>query len=72
MSFNIKFDYRFDTEGFFNDPEKRIVLEQAAQIWSYYIQDEFTDIPAGEEINPRITSITGRTNNGFNTASIGI
>ena len=43
MSFSIKFDYRFDTEGFFDNPEKREVLEQAAQIWSYYIQDEFNE-----------------------------
>ena len=64
MTFNIKFDYRFDTEGFFNDPEKRRVLEQAAQIWSYYIQDEFTDLQIGEEIAPRIASATPN-GNGF-------
>jgi hypothetical protein len=43
MTFNIKFDYRFDTEGFFT-PEKKEVLEAAANLWSSYIRDEFPDV----------------------------
>ena len=47
MSFDIKFDYRFDSNNFFTD-ERKAILEQAGDIWSSYIQDEFEDIPAGE------------------------
>lgn len=50
MSFDIKFDYRFDESNFFT-PEKRAVLEYAAEIWSFYIQDEFEPIEAGTELN---------------------
>jgi hypothetical protein len=49
MNFKIEFDYRFDTEGFFN-AEVKASLEAAAQVWSDFIQDEFGDIPAGEEV----------------------
>lgn len=47
MAFDIKFDYRFDEANFFSD-ERKAILEQAADIWSSYIQDEFTSTPAGE------------------------
>jgi|GEM_PF-3343444 len=47
MTFDIKFDYRFDSENLFTD-ERKAILEQAGDIWSAYIQDEFEDIPAGE------------------------
>ena len=43
MTFNIEFDYRFDTEGFFTE-EKKEVLEAAASLWSSYIRDEFPDV----------------------------
>lgn len=47
MPFNIEFDYRFDTNGFFNDPVRRQALEATANIWENLIQDEFTNLPAG-------------------------
>jgi len=47
MTFDIKFDYRFDSENLFTD-ERKAILEQAGDIWSAYIQDEFEDILAGE------------------------
>lgn len=47
MSFTIKFDYRFDVNGFFNDPARRATLEAAAAEWESLIRDEFVDIPAG-------------------------
>jgi len=46
-SFDIQFDYRFDTNGFFNHPNRRAVLEAAASAWENIIKDEFTDIPTG-------------------------
>ncbi len=49
MSFNIKFDYRFDNANFFT-PERKAILEQAGNIWSSYIQDDFTPIPAQEPL----------------------
>ncbi|MGL6344297.1 MAG: hypothetical protein ACRC80_34770 [Waterburya sp.] len=49
MTFEIKFDYRFDRLGFFT-PEKRAILDLAANIWGSYIQDDFTSIPAGETL----------------------
>lgn len=45
----IKFDYRFDTEGFFTQ-ERRIALNLAGNIWSNIIQDDFTEVPANTEI----------------------
>ena len=49
MTFDIKFDYRFDESNFFT-PERKAVLEKAGEIWSFYIQDEFEAIEAGEEL----------------------
>ena len=49
MAFDIKFDYRFDTVNFFTD-ERKAILEQAGDIWSSYIQDNFDSIPAGETL----------------------
>ena len=46
-SFDIKFDYRFDTEGFFNDHSRRDSLEAAATIWESILTDEFPDVPIG-------------------------
>ena len=63
--FTIKFDYRFDEDGFFSDPSRRAALEAAAAAWESVILDEFEDIPAGiqfEVKNPtdyaRIETIT--------------
>lgn len=47
MSFEITLDYRFDTSGFFDDPERRAALEAATDIWESYIKDDFEDVPAG-------------------------
>lgn len=55
MSLNIKFDYRFDQSNFFT-PEIREILEQAADIWSSYIQDDFKAIPAGETLQLNINN----------------
>jgi len=48
-TFNIEFDYRFDSTGYFNDPQRREVLELAASYWESVIQDEFPNVPAGTE-----------------------
>ena len=57
MAFDIEFDYRFDATNFFTD-ERKAILEQAGDIWSAYIQDEFTSIPAREKL---IFNINGET-----------
>jgi hypothetical protein len=44
----IKFDYRFDTEGFFTE-EKKAALEKAADIWSNSLQDDFAEVSPGIE-----------------------
>jgi Bacterial pre-peptidase C-terminal domain/Calx-beta domain/CARDB/Ser-Thr-rich glycosyl-phosphatidyl-inositol-anchored membrane family len=57
--FNIEFDYRFDTAGWFT-PARRAALESAADIWESLILDEFADIPVGTTLNVRnpITNTT--------------
>ncbi len=55
MSFDIEFDYRFDESNFFT-PERRAILEQAGDIWSSYIQDDFATIPAGETFSLTINN----------------
>ena len=56
MAFNIKFDYRFDEANFFTN-ERRAILEQAGDIWSSYIQDEFDSTPAGEVLKFSINGV---------------
>ncbi|NNE50974.1 MAG: DUF4214 domain-containing protein [Sulfitobacter sp.] len=51
MSFNIVFDYRFDSSGFFTDPARRAVLEAAAAEWEAVIGDEFADVPVGVQFD---------------------
>ncbi len=51
MSFNISFDYRLDTDGYFNDPIRRKVLDDAANIWESYIRDDFRTVNSGITIN---------------------
>ncbi len=46
-NFDIRFDYRYDTNGFFSDPQRREVLEAVANTWEGIIEDEFPDIPVG-------------------------
>ncbi len=43
----IQFDYRFDRNGFFNDPNRKAALEKAGEIWSSILKDDFAAIPAG-------------------------
>lgn len=61
-NFNIKLDYRFDTNGFFNDPAKRTALEGAARAWETYIQDDFPNAPAGTQITLANPASGRRTN----------
>lgn len=42
--FNIEFDYRFDTNGWFT-PARRKALEAAAQVWEQAIRSDFPDTP---------------------------
>lgn len=65
--FNIKFDYSYDTTGFFNDPSRKAALEAAGKIWEDVIKNDFPDIPAG--LSGTITHpITGQDQNViFNT-----
>ncbi len=61
MSFEITFDYRFDTIGFFAAPQRRTALEAAAGEWEAVIGDEFNDVPAGVSFsvtNPETQSAT--------------
>lgn len=55
MSFNIKFDYRFDESNFFT-PARRAILEQAGDIWSSYILDDFAEIKTGEKLQLEINN----------------
>jgi len=47
------FDYRFDTRGFFDAPERRAALEQAGAVWSAILLDDFAPIPAGTPVRTR-------------------
>ena len=50
--FSIKFDYRFDTLGFFDvdAPERRAALEAAAATWSAILANDFLTVPAGTKL----------------------
>ncbi|MBD3883392.1 matrixin family metalloprotease [Phormidium tenue FACHB-886] len=59
-SFNIQFDYRFDTSGWFT-PEKKAALEAAANVWERIILNEFPDLPAGSRatvVDPQTRLLT--------------
>ena len=56
MSFDIKFDYRFDESNFFTS-ERKAILEQAGDIWSSYIRDDFTSIPTEEVVKFPIDNV---------------
>lgn len=60
VSFTLQFDYRFDSNGFFNDPAHRAALEAAASVWEEVIQDDFSDVPAGTAFSVR-NPTTGST-----------
>lgn len=61
MGFSIVFDYRFDTDRFYDDPEVRLVMERAAEIWSGFIQDAFEDVAAGTSFTISNPSVSGQT-----------
>ena len=44
--FDIEFDYRFDTQGWFT-PERRAALEASADVWEGIILDDFETTSAG-------------------------
>ena len=56
-SFNIEFDYTYDSIGWY-DVSKKAALEAAADIWESIILDEFANTPSGTNtpyvINPQI------------------
>ncbi|MDB4842232.1 M10 family metallopeptidase domain-containing protein, partial [Planktomarina sp.] len=51
--FSIKFDYSYDTTGYFNYAVNRAPLEKAAELWSEIIQDDFAEIPTGSSFDIR-------------------
>jgi len=51
-TFKIDVNYMFDTKAAFA-PERRVVLEAAAQAWQSVILSEFEDIPAGTSLRAR-------------------
>ncbi|MEQ9695215.1 matrixin family metalloprotease [Shimia sp. SDUM112013] len=53
MGFNIEFDYRFDSNGFFDSQAARDALERAGEIWEGFIQDEFDDVAPGQTFSIR-------------------
>jgi hypothetical protein len=47
--FSIRFDYRFDTIGYFDPavhPERRAALEVAAATWSALLAEDFLEVPS--------------------------
>ncbi len=56
--FNIAFDYRFDTLGFFDVPKRKRALEYAARIWEEAILSEFPSIPSDTVIQVPDPSVT--------------
>ncbi len=59
--FDIQFDYRYDTRGFFSDPNRRAALEAAANNWENIIKDDFPDVPASTETPFVVNPQTGRS-----------
>ncbi len=43
----INIDYRFDTNGFFDDPIRKATLESAVQVWENLLHDDFPTVSAG-------------------------
>ena len=55
----IKFDYRFDTNGFFTT-ERQVALNLAGNIWSDVLLDEFAEVPENTELtlqNPQTGTV---------------
>jgi hypothetical protein len=64
--FDIQFDYRFDTNGWFT-PEKRAALEAAADIWENIILNDFPSIPVGQRskaVDPQTGKLSDYISNG--------
>lgn len=59
QSFDIKFDYQFDVNSWFT-PEKRAVLDAAANLWERIILDDFPNVPAGTTTRAIINPQTGK------------
>jgi hypothetical protein len=57
--FDIQFDYRFDTNGWFT-PERRAALEAAAGIWERVIASEFPTTPVGTRVGTFENPQTGQ------------
>lgn len=51
--FKIEIDYSLDSGGFFNEPARRAVMEEAARIWRDLIGDEFANVQPGTEFSVR-------------------
>lgn len=50
LDFQLTFDYSKDASGFFSDPLKRKIVQQAADDWAYFFADQgFDRVPAGAE-----------------------
>jgi hypothetical protein len=72
--FDIQFDYRFDTNGWFT-PEKRAALEAAADIWENIILNDFPDIAAGRRskaVNPQTGVLSDYVSNGVDDLVIAV
>lgn len=49
QAFTIRVDYRFDSEGFFDNPDARAALEAAAARWSRIIDQDLLAVDIGDE-----------------------
>jgi len=58
-TFNIRFDYRFDTNRWFT-AERRRALEAAANLWRNIIQDDFATVPVGTRTPNVLNPQTGQ------------
>ncbi len=54
----IRFDYTYDTSGFFNDPTRRAALERAAGVYESRLQDSLSAIVPNAAISHTWTAIT--------------
>jgi len=71
-SFNIEFDYTYDSIGWY-DASKKAALEAAANVWESIILDEFANTPIGTNTpyvrNPQTDQYIG-TNNLYTTTNV--
>jgi hypothetical protein len=64
-TFNIQFDYRFDSSNWYTTA-RRAALDAAADFWERIILDEFADTPIGTTI-PLVRNPTTEVDNAFTT-----